>query len=240
MLFSFFLILDSTVYGQRLNGWVVDIQDSTVISEVHVINKSNLKGSISDRSGYFDIPLNFGDTIVFSNIAYQYFYFVYNDSSSATTDVVIEMKEQNYLLNEVSIFSFKLTSNEDKAIVLQKPTYPKSDQISDGRIIKASVSNPAEYLYNLFGSKPRQLRMLAQVKAEDAYRRKLKEHNNRESVVELTGLSQEELEAFMFYCKYSPVRMRTLNDYEFLISVQSCYAQYVKERELEGFLQQFD
>lgn len=82
--------------------------------------------------------------------------------------------------------------------------------------------------------------MLAQLKAEDAYREKLEESNNRGSVVQLTGLSKDELEAFMFYCKFAPVRMQSLNDYEFLISVQQCYRLYVKEHEMESFLEQFD
>jgi hypothetical protein len=44
----------------------------------------------------------------------------------------------------------------------------------------------------------------------------------------------------MFYCKFARVNMYSLNDYEFLLSVQACYRQYVKERELDGFLDQFD
>ncbi len=44
----------------------------------------------------------------------------------------------------------------------------------------------------------------------------------------------------MFYCKFSGARMSTLNDYEFLISVQYCYQEYVRERRLEEFLEQFD
>ena len=238
--FSLFLIFSFCAQAQELSGWVVDSEDSTTIPFVHVINKSTLKGTVTDDNGYFKLKISFGDTVVFSNISYQYFYFVYRDSSSALRDVIIEMKEQNYLLHEVSIFSYRLTSNEDKPMKLEKPLLPSMEETSDGRIIRAGPSNPAEFLYNLFGSKPRQLRMLAKLKAEDAYRQKLKENNNRESVVTLTGLSRQELEAFMFYCKYSRVRMKTMNDYEFLRSVQSCYAQYVKERELEDFLQQFD
>jgi hypothetical protein len=239
-IFSLFFFFASATNAQELSGWVVDVKDSSVIPVVHVINKTTLKGNITDNNGYFNIKLRFGDTIIFSNISYQYFYFVYNDSSTALEDVVIEMKEQNYLLHEVSIFSYKLTSNENKAMVLKEPLLPSMEETSDGRIINASLANPAEFLYNLFGSKPRQLRMLAQLKAEDAYREKLKENNNREIVVDLTGLTREELEAFMFYCKYSTVKMKIMNDYEFLRSVQRCYAEYVQERELEDFLQQFD
>lgn len=246
ILFSFCLSLSTSLFAQesesdlKLEGWVIDQKDNRRIPDVHVINKSTLKGGLTDAKGAFQIDIEFGDTIVFSNIKYQYFYFIYSDTDAVLNDVLVEMEEQNYLLNEVSIFSHKLTTNDPKEIKLEEPLYPSSEDISDGRIVQASLQNPAEYLYNLFGSKPRQLRKLAQLKAEDAYRKKLEESNNRENVVTLTGLSKEELEAFMFYCKFTTVRMNDLNDYQFLKSVQYCYSQYVKERELENFLQQFD
>jgi hypothetical protein len=239
------VLLFTLYYGvgalaQQLSGTVIEAHTFETIPTTHVINKSTLKGTLSDDDGKFVIDLKWGDTIVFSNIAYKYFYFIYSDSTTSLKNVVIKMEEQNYLLNEVSVFSYKLTSNDDKAIEIRKPAVPDNSELSDGRIVRADLSSPAELLYNLFGSKPRQLRMLAQLKAEDAYREKLEESNNRSSVVQLTGLSQTELEAFMFYCKFAPVRMQTLNDYEFLISVQQCYRQYVKEQEMESFLEQFD
>ena len=234
------LLYGAPTQAQKLSGTIIDKKTNEVIPVTHAINKTTFKGTLSDDDGKFSLELKWGDTIVFSNIAYKFFYFIYNDSATALTNVVIKMEEQNYLLSEVSIFSYKLTTNDDKAIEFKKPAVPPNSELKDGRIVNAGLGNPAELLYNLFGSKPRQLRMLAQLKAEDAYREKLEESNNRSSVVELTGLSKEELEAFMFYCKFAPVRMQTLNDYEFLISVQQCYRQYVKEQEMESFLEQFD
>lgn len=239
MFFSF-IIFSLPTYGQELSGTILDKQTKETVSEVHVINKRTYEGTVTNRNGEFLIKLKFGDTIVFSNISFKYLYFVYNDSASLLENTLVEMEEQNYLLHEVSIFSYELTSNEPKQMKIEDPLYPSNDEISDGRIIKAGASNPAEFLYNLFGSKPRQLRKLAILKAEEAYREKLKESNNRESVITLTGLSKVELEAFMFYCKFSKVRMNHLNDYDFLLSVQRCYAEYVRDKELEGFLEQFD
>tara|TARA_R110002072_G_scaffold43789_6_gene123028 strand:- start:352 stop:1071 length:720 start_codon:yes stop_codon:yes gene_type:complete len=239
MIFSL-IIFCLPAKGQELYGTIKDKQTEENIPEVHVINKRTLKGTVSNREGEFLIKLQFGDTIVFSNISYKYLYFVYNDSSALLENTLVEMEEQNYLLHEVSIFSYELTSNAPKEMKIDEPLYPSNDEIGDGKIIRASPSNPAEYLYNLFGSKPKQLRKLAILKAEDAYREKLEVSNNRESVISLTGLSKDELEAFMFYCKFTQVRMNHLNDYDFLLAVQRCYAQYVRDKELEGFLEQFD
>lgn len=226
--------------NEILNGWVLDGKVKETVPGVHVINTRTLNGTVSDADGFFEIELQKGDSILFSNIAFKYLYFVYRDST-VLEEVVIEMEEQNYLLDEVSVFSYELTTNKPRAIELRKPAVKSNDEIRPRTYVKAnSLQNPAEYLYNLFGSKPRQLRKLAELEAEDAYRRKLEESNNRNAVVSLTGLDREELEAFMFYCKYVPINMNRLNDYEFLLAVKACFYRYMKDRELEGFLDQFD
>ena len=237
---SFSLLGQKASTETTLDGWVLDGHSKETVPGVHVINKRTLKGTITDINGYFEIDLTLGDSIIFSSIAYKYFYFIYNNDSTQIKEVIVAMEEQNYLLDEVSVFSYELTTNKPKEIILQKPAIPSNDEIEDPRIIEAGMNNPAEYLYNLFGSKPRQLRKLAQLKAEDAYRSKLEESNNRQSIMRLTGLDRVELEAFMFYCKYIPVNMNRLNDYEFLLAVQACFRRYMEDRELEGFLEQFD
>ncbi len=240
LLLAFFISIYPLQAQQIIDGWVLDENTEETVPGVHVINKSTLKGTTTDANGYFSLKLAKGDTIIFSNIAYKYFYFIYSDSTAALKEVIIKMEEQNYLLDEVSVFSYTLTTNKPREMPLRKPAIPDNSEIREPQLIAAGLNNPAEFLYNLFGSKPKQLRRLAQLKAEDAYRDKLEESNNRSAVVRLTGLSQEELEAFMFYCKFARVNMHSLNDYEFLLSVQACYRQYVKERELEGFLDQFN
>lgn len=247
LLFTLSLLLLSTAFfaqsdtsHKSLNGWVLDGHSKETVPGVHVINKRSLEGTVTDNYGYFEIDLKKGDSIIFSNIAYKYFYFIYQDDSIQLNEVIVAMEEQNYLLAEVSVFSYQLTTNKPKEIVLKKPSIPSNREIKDPEIIKAGIDNPAEFLYNLFGSKPRQLRKLAELKAEDAYREKLEESNNRNAVTRMTGLNREELEAFMFYCKYVPINMNQLNDYEFLISVQACFRRYMQDRELEGFLEQFD
>lgn len=234
------LLLPTVNFAQQLNGVVVDEKSRELIPGVHVVNKRSLKGTVTNADGHFSINIRKGDTIVFSNVAYQYLYFIYKDSSTTINNVLVELKEQNYLLEEASIFSYKLSSNQPEEIELQDPATPRNEDLREEQIMKAGINNPAEYLYNLFGSKPRQLRELARLKRLEKYRDKLEQSNNRHSVVMLTGLSRKELEAFMFYCKFAPVQMQTLNDYEFLISVQHCFDLYVKERELEEFLQQWD
>lgn len=225
---------------QMLNGWVIDEREKTVLNDVHVINKSTLKGTMTNERGFFEIKLSYGDTVVFSNIAYQYYNFIYKDSSSALEDVIITMKEQNYLLNEVQVTTYKLTSNKPREMVLSKPSMPDNSKLRNDSEILANELEAGGWLYKILSSKASQLARLRQLQIEDAYRQRLEQSNNRESVVKLTGLSMEELESFLFYCKFAPINMYSMNDYQFLLNVQRCFRAYVHEKELEGFLQQFD
>lgn len=241
---SFFLVLMAWAsFGssqKTLSGWVIDDVEKEVLTAVHVINKSTLKGTMTDEDGFFEIKLNFGDTVVFSNIAYQYYNFIYNDSNTALQEVIIPMEEQNYLLSEVQVTSYKLTTNKPREMVLNKPNIPASGELRNDAEILANQLEAGGWLYEMLSSKAEQLARLRQLQIEDAYRLRLEQSNNRENVIKLTGLSAEELQSFMFYCKYAPVNMRSMNDYQFLLNVQRCFRAYVKEKELEGFLQQFD
>jgi len=224
----------------QLDGWVIDDASDEALRDVHVVNKRSLKGSLSGKEGYFEIQLQYGDTIVFSRMGYKYYYFVYQDSASALSEVVVALEERNYMLDEVSVFSYELTSNKPREMEIRKPERPTDREIRRDKPIQAGISSPAEYLYNLWGSKPQQLRKLRDLEEADSYRKKLYESHNRKRVMELTGLTREELETFMYYCKYSRVRMRTMNDYEFLRSVKACYRQYVEQQEMESFLDQWE
>lgn len=240
-LLSFLMALTTIGRSQQiLSGWVIDEKKKTVLNDVHVINKTTLKGTMTDERGFFEIKLSFGDTVVFSNIAYQYYNFIYQDSSTALEEVVIEMKEQNYLLNEVQVTTYKLTSNKPREMVLSKPNTPTNRELRDDSKILANELRAGGWLYQLLSSKASQLARLRQLQIEDAYRQRLEQSNNRESVIKLTGLSMEELESFLFYCKFAPINMYSMNDYQFLLNVQRCFRAYVHEKELEGFLQQFD
>lgn len=239
---AFLLLLSlGTVHAQdTLSGWVIDGKKKDLLSSVHVVNKSTLKGTISDYNGYFEIALKFGDTVVFSNIGYQYYFFIYQDSSQSLSEVIVSLKEENYLLSEVNVTSYKLTTNKPEEMRFEKPSIPRNEALRGNLAMLENSVESGGMIYRLFSNKAEQLAALQRLKIEDAYRKKLRESNNRQNVMKLTGLNKNELEAFMFYCKYSPVHMRHLNDYDFLLSVQRCFQSYVKDQELEGFLQQFD
>ena len=113
---------------------------------------------------------------------------------------------------------------------------PKNENLQQTEPLAPTLGNPVDYLYYLFSRRPKQLQELKRLYAEDYYKRKLQQGNNRDMLIKITGIPREELEAFMFYCKYSDVYIRTMNDYEFLMSLLACYDQYEREKAINKVL----
>ncbi len=184
--------------------------------------------------GEFLIRANIGDTLVFSNVSFQFYY--HKITGNEPENLIIKLKTRNYLLNEVSVSAYKLTSNDPKPMAIGKPMIPRNEDIYDPQTLAPTLGNPIDYLYNLFSSHAKELEKLQQLYVEDYYRQMLKKGNNREILVELTGVPRHELEAFMFYCKYSDTYISTLNDYDFMVSLMACYAQYEREKAVDQLI----
>ncbi len=216
-----------------LKGTVLDKDSSFALPNSYVVNNKTFAGTVTNGIGYFEISVAEGDTIVFSNVGYQFKYLAIDSNviSDIKREKSIKLRPRNYLLDEVSIYA--ISSNNPRTMHQSKPRVPVNGDIRIPEAVAPTLANPLDLLYYSFGKRPKQLAALRRLQQEDYYRRKLEEGNNRESLEELTGIPKEEMEAFMFYCKYSDTQIRTLNDYQFLVSLLECYEEYERQKEMQ-------
>lgn len=236
------LLLCASWFGSaqetKVQGLVLSADSLRPIPDTHVINVRTEKGTLTNARGAFEIEANPGDTLVFSNIAFSYLYWRVPENGGKHQ---ILLKSRNYLLDEVSIFTYQLTTNEPKEMVLNAPLYPEvGDYPYPTNRPAPTASQPLDALYEAFGSKPNQIRKLQEQLAKASFRDKLKSGNNRRALMELTGLKKEELEQFLFYCQYSPYFIQTSSDYAFLISLLRCFEEYERTKEVENILREND
>lgn len=224
--------------GLVIYGQVLDDKTGRPISNAHVVNKRNFVGTVTNTNGYFYIELNYGDSIVVSSLGYDFYYYV----THITPINVVRMRliERMYFLTEVNVSSYKLTSNKPQEMTVGKPMIPKTSDIRYPNPTKATIANPIDLLYQMFSNKSKQLKVLRALQAQDSYKRKLQEGNNRELLTKMTGLSKDELEEFLFFCKYSEVQISTMNDYALLMTLMGCYDEYLRIQEREAILQQYE
>ena len=230
----------STAQSYILKGTVEDRDSSFALPNSYIVNNKTFAGTITNGIGYFELSVAQGDTIVISNVGYAFKYIAVDSALVARIDQELRIKlvPKNFLLDEVSIYA--ITSNNPRTMPQRKPIVPSNANIRTPETIAPTLANPLDLLYYSFGKRPKQLAALRKLQQEDYYRRKLEEGNNRTILEELTGIPKAEMEAFMFYCKYSDTQIRTFNDYQFLESLLDCYSEYERLREQQETLERLE
>jgi hypothetical protein len=243
-IFSLFFLLSTLISSLHAQGFEVKGQvlgpSGQILDNVHVINKRTTKGTITNSSGDFRIFAQTDDTLVFSIISYSYHYHKVR-KEDADEKISISLQKQNFLLEEVSIFSYRLTSNDPKAMKLKKPTIPDNKDIREpGLPSPAGLANPIDAIYQLFDKRIKQLKILEAYKKRDRFQDKLEEGNNREILLTVTGMDEWELKPFLFYCQMGPEFIQTATDYELLMSLLRCFRSYVHDKEMSEFFSDYD
>jgi hypothetical protein len=243
---SLFILFQTTLFSRIdsalvLKGTIFDADSLRPISDVHVVNKNKTLGTISNYRGAFTIDAHVGDTIVFSNIAFKYYYHCVTWADTAKyLKVVLETRD--FMLDEVSIFTYELTTNVSKPLKMGRPMIPRNEDISDPKPIEGSLASPIDMVYAIFSKRQKQLRELQELRKKDAFRERLNQGSNHSILLEITGLSEAELQQVLFYCRYSRNYISTATDYELLVSLLMCFEEFqsIKTWEQSGSGGTFD
>ena len=89
-----------------------------------------------------------------------------------------------------------------------------------------SVFNPADFLYNVFGKRPKQMRKLRQMKEDDNIRNLLQSKFDRETLMAVLQLERVDVDEILNNCSYSEDFIRTANDLQILDAISECYEEY--------------
>jgi len=81
-------------------------------------------------------------------------------------------------------------------------------------------------LYNIFGSKPNELRKLKQMKQDDQIRNQLASRFDREMLMVLLEVDRYDLDEIINQCNYSRDFIETANDLQVLDAISECYEEY--------------
>lgn len=108
------LISNAQELTKKLDG---KIESETMeVSDVHVINTTSKKATITNAYGYFTIPVKLNDTIRFSAIQYEKSQLVVNDEILESKMVTVTLIESLTELEEVVITPYRLSGDIYKDI----------------------------------------------------------------------------------------------------------------------------
>lgn len=237
----FFLIF---FYGfsqdEKVSGVVFNAENDLAMGNVHVVNLNQVIGSITNVKGEFEITAKAGDTLYFSFLGFK------SIKIRVTNDILkykgtrIGMTELAYTLEEVVVKPYRLTgyldidaknipiNNAQRYSISGLPKGYEAGNYNPGAISKilGALFNPADFLHNIFGKKPKQLRKLRKMKEDDKIRNLLAAKFDRDMLMELLQVERLDIDEILRNCNYSVDFIQTANDLQILDAISSCYEEY--------------
>lgn len=228
-----------------LIGKVTDFESGEPIYSVHVINLKSKQGTITNKKGFFLIPIEEKNYLKFSYLGYNNYYIQISKVTNDTLQIFLYKK--TYQLESVTIypwtkeeFQYQFVNNdfnEDsidriKALI----SVPKEELVAELRNAKtermrennpgmiAGVSMPAFSNYKT--NKEKQIAKLEALKKwvrkEEAYRKLIKK---------ITNYSGTELNTFISFCNFSKNYITNARDYYLALNIQKKYLEFEELKE---------
>ncbi|AWM12588.1 carboxypeptidase-like regulatory domain-containing protein [Flavobacterium sp. NRK F10] len=240
-IFSNFALAQNDTLVANLQGTVINSQTRLPMNNVHVINTSLVKGTITDGNGFFELPARANDTLLFSYLGFETIKVRVTHDWIKNKSSKVVLTEKAYALEEVVLARYNLTGyvevdtdlipvHEDNyrySISGLNAGYEAGDK-SPGAVTKVlqSIFNPADFLYNTFGKRPKQMEKLKKMKQDDTVRELLATKYDRQTLAALLEVDKDDIPLILQNCNYSEYFIKTANDLQILDAISACYEEY--------------
>ena len=226
---------EKTIIGKVLN----DANDE-IITGVHIVNLNKVVGTTTSEKGDFSIRAQVNDTLYFSYLGFKSIRVRVTNDWMRYGNIKIKMTELGFALEEVVVRPVQLTGyvqvdakiipiydNYRYSISGLNTGYEGGDRQPGavGKVLSA-VFNPADFLYNVFGKRPKQMRKLRQMKQDDNIRNLLQSKYDRETLMAVMQLERVDIDEILNNCNYSETFIKTANDLQILDAINECYEEY--------------
>ncbi|MFT5436101.1 MAG: hypothetical protein ACI840_000744 [Ulvibacter sp.] len=242
LFFSLILVV-SLSWGQEqvlINGKVLNDVDDTPLENVNIVNLNNVKGTISTIEGDFAIRATVNDTIYFSYLGFKSIRVRVTNDWLKYGAVKVKMTELGIALEEVVVRPIQLTGylEVDARIIPIYDNYRyriaglgsgyEGGGSQPGAVNKvlSSIFNPADFLYNVFGKRPKQMKKMRKMKEDDNIRNLLQSKFDRETLMAVLQLERVDVDEILNNCSYSSDFIKSANDLQILDAISECYEEY--------------
>ena len=231
----------SQLTSQEVIGVVKNAADDKPIPTVHVLNLNKVLMSITDENGVFAIDAEVDDTLFLSYLGFK------TIKIRVTNDLIKFPKTEFKLtalalaLEEVIVRPYQLTGYleiDAKNVPINRnqrysiPGLPTGGYEAGSRgpsafsRVVGSIFNPFDFLHNIFGKKPNELRKLKKMRKNNALRDLLAVKYDRETLEEFLQLDVIDIDEILRNCNFSESFIRTANDLQILEAISGCYEEY--------------
>ncbi|TDI73328.1 MAG: carboxypeptidase-like regulatory domain-containing protein [Bacteroidetes bacterium] len=226
--------------GEIINGVVLNDADDTSLENVNIVNLNQVIGTSTDDKGNFKMRAAVNDTLFFSYLGFKSIRVRVTNDWMKYGEVKIKMTELGIALEEVVIRPIELTGyvEVDAKIIPIYDNYRyriaglgvgyEGGKSQPGAVSKvlSSIFNPADFLYNVFGKRPKQMRKLRKMKEDDEIRNLLQSKFDRETLMAVLQLERDDINEILNHCSYSIDFIKSANDLQILDAISECYEEY--------------
>ncbi len=244
LLISFYkinLYSQTTHQGVKLlKGQVIDSETKKPLSASHILNLNSVTGTITNDKGFFEITAKANDTVMVSYLGHSSIKIKVTNDLLKGNELLIALYEKSEEIKEIIIKSSKLIGvlevdvkqvPKDKFTRIKingiRQTYeiarPKTSDFSSPI---AALFQPVDFLYKLFGKKPKQLKKLQKIKKEDNLRKIMAGKFDREVMMEYLEMDRNDLLKLISDCNYSEYFVKNASDLQMIEAVLDCYENY--------------
>ncbi|MEY8847702.1 carboxypeptidase-like regulatory domain-containing protein [Psychroserpens sp. XS_ASV72] len=240
----FLLFATGIAFAQEstsVKGTVIDVTTDEPMHRVNIVNLNQVIGTSTDGNGEFEIRAEVNDTLHFSYLGYKSIKVRVTNDWIKFGNTKIGMTESALALEEVVVNQLKLTgylavdikqvpikSNYRYSISgLPNAGYEAGDRRPNAvNKVLGAIFNPADFLHNMFGKRPRELRKLKKMKEDDEIRNNLASRFDREMLLVLLQVDKYDLDEIINQCNYSKDFIENANDLQVLDAISECYEEY--------------
>ena len=223
-----------------VKGTIRDFTTDLPIDRVNIVNLNKVNGTSSDEQGDFEIRARLNDTLHLSYLGYTSIKGRVTNDWLKFGDTKIGMTELALALEEVVVNQLKLTgyleidvkqvpikSNHRYSISGLNSSYEAGNRRPNAvSKVLGAIFNPADFLHNMFGRKPNELRKLKKMKKDDEIRNLLASRFDREMLTVLLQVDKFDLDEIVNQCNYSKDFINSANDLQMLDAISECYEEY--------------
>jgi hypothetical protein len=223
-----------------LRGQVIDNSSKLPLVGAHLFNLNSVIGTISNDKGMFELATAVNDTIYVSYLGFQSIKLKITNDLLKGNELVIELYERTEPMDEVVVSSHKLIGvleidaknvPKDKYARIHISGVPQTYEVGTRQRKEFNspidaLFRPIDYVYNMFGKSPAQLKKLKKLKDDDHLRNMLEAKFNRELLMEYLGMTAVELNELLNECNYSDYFIKSASDLQLIEAVLLCYENH--------------
>src|SRR5690554_4327583 len=197
--------------SHTVKGKVMNDANDVLLENVNIVNLNQVIGTTTNAKGEFAINAKVNDTLFFSYLGFKSLRVRVTHDWLKFGDIKVKMTELGIALEEVVVKPVQLTGY----IEIDAKLIPVYDNYryriaglnsgyegggnQPGAVSKVlnSIFNPADFLYNIFGKRPQQMRKMRKMKEDDEIRNLLQSKFDRETLMAVLQLERVDIDEIL-------------------------------------------